>query len=122
MLSHTRPVSSSETGQKCLLRRPLRAQRGTCCPIRSKVVEHVSTLPWHRAQARKQPRETVTPGTTGVQESQQDVHQQRGPCLPLDRLAAVAEEVAQAQRLLDLIPCFRATTFGTRCGGMTSQT
>ena len=103
MLSHRREVLSSKTGQEGLLRRPLQPERAACCPVRSQVIEQVATLPEHGPQAGKQPCEAVCPVAAGVQEAQQHVHQQRRPYLPLDGLAAVPKEVAQVQRLLDLL-------------------
>jgi len=102
MLSHSAQSFSSETGQQCLLWGPLHSEGAACCPIRSKVVEQMAPLPQYGSQAGKQPRKAVSPVTAGVQEAQQHIHQQRRPYLPLDCLAAVTEEVAQVQRLLDL--------------------
>ena len=103
MLSHSTKSVLAKTGQKGLLRSPLHAEGLTCCPIRSKIVEKVATLPEHGAQARKQPCEAVSPVAAGVQEAQQHVHQESRPDLPLDRLAIVPQEVAQVQRLLYLL-------------------
>jgi hypothetical protein len=103
MLSHMRAVLLSEAGQECLLWSPLHAEGATCCPIRAEVIEQVATLPESGPQTGEQPCEAVPPVAAGVQEAEQYIHQQRGPHLPLDRLAAVAEEVAQVQCLLDLL-------------------
>ena len=102
MLSHILGPASPKTGQECLLGSPLHSERAACCPIGSKVIEQVAALPEDSPQAGEESREAVAPVTAGMQESEQHVHQQRGPDLPLDCLAAMPQEGPQVQRLLDL--------------------
>ena len=86
-----------------LVRRVQHAEAAACCPITSQQFGEPQAVPRHRPHQTKQPREAVVPVAEKSQESQHHVEQQRHPDLPLDRVFAVAEEVAQLQRLLDLL-------------------
>ena len=103
MLSHLRGWSWAKTGQESLLRSPLQPERAACCPIRVEIGQQTATLPEHGAEAGEEPGEAMRPATPGMEESQQHIHQQRRPQLPLDRVTVVAEKVSNLQRLLDLL-------------------
>ena len=60
-------------------------------------------VPDRGAQDAKEAFETVAPTVGESQVTQQDIEQQRRPHLPEDRVFVVAEEVAQLERLFDLL-------------------
>ena len=63
----------------------------------------MASLPEYSTKTCEQAGKAVAPVAAGVQETKQYVHQKCGPNLPLDRIAAVPEEVPQVQCLLDLL-------------------
>ena len=60
-------------------------------------------VPDRRTQHAEEAFETVAPAVGESQVTQQHVEEQRGPHLPEDRVFVVAKEIAQLQRLFDLL-------------------
>ena len=75
----------------------------TCCPIRSKVLEDASALPEDGSKTGIKTGEAMSPAARGMQNTEQNVHKQRRPDLPLNGITIMPEEGPQVQRLLDLL-------------------
>ena len=72
------------------------------CPTAAEQFREIAPQPQRRTHIREQPRETVRPPLAPGEEAQQQMHEERGPHLPLHRVGAVAEKIHQLHTLFEL--------------------
>ena len=97
------PQASCESRQIGLFRGGAEPARGVGCPIGIDQGMQAPPAPEDGPDDREQARETVRPAVDERQIAQQQMHQQSHPRLPAHGVGAVAEEVRELERLLDLL-------------------
>ncbi len=100
MLSHEERV---ESGQFALGRRGGESAGTRCCPTVFQQCGEVAPQPQRGAHIGEQAREAVRPVVAPSEKAKEEMHEQRGPDLPLHGVGAVAEEVDELHRLLELL-------------------
>ena len=94
---------SFKTGQKTLGRGWRIFGSAACCPTGFCKAVEIVFAPQVGTQQAVKPLEAAAPLAGHRLVTEQDINQQRAPHLPKDRIFAVAEKIAQLQRLLDLL-------------------
>ncbi len=99
VLSHrfsTKPREISLLGSRS------HSKASTGCPIEIEQVPQVKAIPKHASDKCEQADKTMLPAAQPGLEPEQHIEQQSAPNLPAHGIGAMAEEIAQVERLFDL--------------------
>lgn len=93
---------STKPGEISLLGSRSHSKSSTGCPIEIEQIAQVKAIPKHASEKCEQADKTMLPAAQPGLESEQHVEQQSAPNLPAHGIGAMAEEIAQVERLFDL--------------------
>ncbi len=99
VLSHRFSTKPREIG---LLGSRSHSKASTGCPIEIEQVPQVKAIPKHASDKCEQADKTMLPAAQPGLEAEQHIEQQSAPNLPAHGIGAMAEEIAQVERLFDL--------------------
>ena len=99
VLSHSFSIKPAEIGLLGNLSYP---KASTGCPIEIEQIAQVKAIPKHASDKCEQADKTMLPAAQPGLESEQHIQEQSAPNLPAHGIGAMAEEIAQVQRLFDL--------------------